>query len=258
MANTTIVTMLVDIGRESWTKYPRSYSEYLANLSHLLGLDNNIVIFIEDAGIPFVEEKRKPFKDKTVICRITKETLPVYKYLPRFTEIIHSESFKKGQYNSDCPEMNNELYHLAVHNKVYLVDQVAKANPFNSNYFIWFDCGLGHSKVIYPKVFNPKGLIENHFNEIAVIQLQSINPHYADMSFFFKSHLDVIGGGFFGGSKEAISRYALEYDRILNKAMDSGLIDDDQSITLFVYFDNPDLFFLQRGTWYSALDFDCK
>jgi protein YibB len=251
--NCTIVTMLIDINRESWSKYSRSYSDYLNNLSHLLSLDNNIVIFIEDKGIQFVKEARASKESKTIIHRITRETLPAYKYFNDFKRIIESEKFKQGQVDPNTPEMNNELYHLAVHNKPSLVNRIAHENPFGSDYFMWFDCGLGHSKVVYPKIYNPERLIRNHFDQISLIQLQSINPHYRDRSFFYKSSLVVFGGGFFGGSKKAISIYALEYDRILQESISENLIDDDQSITLMVYFDNPTLFHTERGDWYSAI-----
>lgn len=53
-----IVSALLDIGRNTWKKYTRTYDQYLSFFENLLQLNNRMVIYTDKKGAEFVRKWR--------------------------------------------------------------------------------------------------------------------------------------------------------------------------------------------------------
>lgn len=154
------------------------------------------------------------------------------------------------------PESISAEYDILMNSKPYFVYYVANWNPFNSEYFYWLDAGYGHGQAIYPPegaYWAPENLMRPDLGEkITFIQLGPGNITIITLREMYRQGLTVVNGGFFGGNKRALGEYYHLHNRIFEDLLNRGYVDDDQTLTVLCYQENPKLFNMVVGDWYDV------
>jgi len=241
----TIVTALIDIGRERWDNmYKRKWNEYISWLECMaLQINAPLYIYIEPSLESFIKSQRSVFKE-TIVKPISLNEYNLFSYKNKIQEIQNSDKYKNCGVESFCPEVCIPEYNIVVNNKVQFMYNVSVENPFNTDYFIWLDAGYGHGKISIPHNFtwNPSSYIERAKDDKIVIntlhdEMKSENPWE-----FFKAHQDFIDGGFFVATKQALIKLKYLYYQTIDETITDRLIDDDQFYMALTYAKNKDLF----------------
>ncbi|XP_070187486.1 protein HtrL-like [Littorina saxatilis] len=255
MYNFTVVTALLDIGRGHWGKDSRGLNEYLLYMQRVLRLDVNMVIYVAVKGRPMVQWMRRGRENRTRIIDAKVEDVPYFKYRDRIQEIMNSdeyqrdnELFQKRLVESIFPE-----YDIVQWAKLYFLHEVIQSRPFSNDYFVWIDAGYGRGEDIHPKdgIWKPRKLLAQP-DKVTFLMRDDPNQFRADVARLHKMSLNILAGGFFGGGGRALERlYELQQEHV-REWMETGVVDDDQTIVMQLYFKHPHLFNLVSADWYDG------
>jgi hypothetical protein len=177
--------------------------------------------------------------------------LPSWKKLERETEIMESVQYKNlMRHRLRFPEHSHPKYTIITHCKTDFV--YLSLQNYKYDYYCWID--FGYCK---KPEWIPKKLIDiNKINKNKV-NFTLINPlDQNDSNIMYTLHVapEKIGGYFFFGNKETVTKYINLYHKNLDEFQKLGIADDDQHLTLRCYYENPDLFQLYvLGNWHLAL-----
>ena len=259
MYNFTVVTAMVDIGRGQWNNpvYRRSYNTYLLYMQRVLRLDVNIVLFVDSKARPFVEWMRRGRESRTRIIDLKLPSLPYYAHRRRIQEIMDSESYRadnqlveQGLCESQIPE-----YDILQWSKLYFMNTAIDRDPFQTDLFVWLDGGYGHGEDIYPAdgVWMPANLFQ-HLDKVTFIEREPVEKYRPLAARLHKLSINVVAGLFFAGGKKALQRlYGLQQELIADW-LKRGIVDDDQTIYMLMYYSNPELFRLVPGDWNDVFE----
>lgn len=238
MNNFTIVTGLWDLGRGNLKEFTRTFDHYLESFGKLLGLDFNMCIFVPVELADFVAKRRKPENTKVYI-----KSLEDIKNLVPFDSIQNIRTnrnwYSQKEWLSSSPQANLEYYNPVVMSKMLFVEQACKDNPFNTDYFFWLDGGItntvGVNELEYLKNL-PLYMEENDDkflflsfpydadDEVHGFELKKFNKFCGEKSEY------VCRGGFFGGHKKDISKFADRYSFFLKDSLDLGVMGTEECI----------------------------
>lgn len=252
--NFTVVTALIDIGRGEWTNnQDRKYSTYLLYMQRMLRLDVNMVVFIEGKGRPFIDWMRRGRNHRTHVIDISLKDLPYHAYRDRFAAIMESDTYRRDNelFSTRKAEAISPEYDILQLSKFYFLDRAVHVNPFNTSYFIWLDAGYGHGEDVHPKdgVWVPQNLF-NHAHQLTFIERSPGALHFKSQKHkLHKMSINIIAGLFFGGGKEVIRQvYKLQQAEV-GRWLEAGVVDDDQTMYMMLYYQAPGLFHLVSGDW---------
>lgn len=254
----TVVTALVDIGREQWQNgYERSFDKYIRYFKHMsLRMDVPLVVFIEREWIDTIQRyrQRMGLNDKTLIRPIAFKQYRLYQHRTRIAAIQQSARYRKASFvDPACPEVSVPDYDIVVNNKVQFVHEVAQENPFCTDYFIWLDAGYGHAGIpISPRFkWSPQLYLQLAADKDRVVMMTlDAEMECTEPWAFFRAHQDFIVGGFFVASRASIKRLNDVYYACIERTLQDGLIDDDQFYMALVYAQHPEWFcLLPVGSW---------
>lgn len=154
------------------------------------------------------------------------------------------------------PESISPEYDILMNSKPYFVYYVANWNPFNSEYFYWLDAGYGHGKAWYPPPgtrWAPENLMTpEKGDKITFIQLGPGDLKRFTLKDMYRQGLTLVNGGFFGGNKKALAEYYHLHNKVFEDLLNRGYVDDDQTLTVLCYHENPNLFNMVVGDWYDV------
>ena len=142
----TIVTAFFDIGRASWTAFPRSVDNYFRNFERLCLLDNPVVLFTESCH-----------KHRLLPLQGQKSNLVIFyeddlfdrhgDLLDAINRVQQSAEFRQGITNPQCPEYNQPKYVLINYLKSYFCTEAIHRIPDIENTIAWIDFGyLRHNR----------------------------------------------------------------------------------------------------------------
>jgi len=256
MYNFTLVTAMLDIGRGAWTDQARGYNTYLLYMQRVLRLDVSMLIFIDRKGKPFVEWMRRGRERRTKIVVVDIKDLPYHKYRDRISEIMRSEEYKRDNtlVEKHLCESYIPEYDIVQLSKLYFVDRAVQENPFNTTYFMWMDGGYGKGEDIHPSggIWLPRNLFEYH-NQITLIERDpGVMKYLNSRPQLHKMSINVLVGGFHAGGGEAFREWYRMQEAEMAEWMSRGVIDDDQTMNMMLYYKRPSLFRLVRADWYDT------
>ncbi|XP_059175736.1 protein HtrL-like [Physella acuta] len=254
--NFTVVTAMMDIGRGAWPNQSRPYKTYLLYMLRLLMMDINLVLFVDPPAVTFVEWMRQGREKRTHIFVMGFKELPYYKYRDRIAEIMNSTEYKKDNElvrdklcESYIPEY--DILQLA---KIYFLDRTVRENPFKTSYFIWMDGGYGHGVNVFPAdhLWIPKGLFE-HSDKLTFVERTPGVKHFeAKKDKIHKLSINVLPGGFCGGGSEVIKEIYKRQQEQMEEWMRQGVVDDDQTMNMLIFYKYPSMFNIVKGDWFEA------
>lgn len=259
-----IVTALFDIGRGKWPKYTRTYEQYMSYLSHLLKLRNRLVIYTDVRGAEFVRSKRSAYN--TEIFEMSMRDLPLYRYREEMEAIIREEqkNWRFDPKTRDHPEANSADYDIIVNSKPYFLYNATQSSRFRSldSTFAWVDAGYGHGRPgIIPENCHWRPQLRRD-----LITVVKMTPAHDKVSRYSITHLyradwTVVSGGFIAGDSYTINRFYRFYHKTFLELLDSGKIDDDQTVLTMMLKNYGSLFnpVHGNGDWYAAFRlFPCR
>lgn len=144
-------------------------------------------------------------------------------------------------------------YDIVQWSKLFFMHDAIKRNPFSTDYFIWIDAGYGKGEDIHPKdgIWKPYRLFD-HADKVTFLQREDVEKYRSVVHRLHKMSVSAIPGGFFGGGSRALERlYTLQQQHIRHW-LETGVVDDDQTVYMQLYFKHPDLIRLIPGNWFDA------
>lgn len=265
------VTSYLDIGRDRWNSFSRSFDTYLEHFSPFIELfqktnceNDEMIVFIDEN----YKEKLETFLNKygesniKLISLNNEILLQLYSWntLEKETNIMNSDYFKTlVKDRLHFPECKYPKYTLINHCKIDFVCFVIDNNLSDKNIFSWVDFGF----------FNDKNNIPNKLLDTSNFDLSKINYHlinpieYYDNNIYYQLQFapEKIGGFFFIGYDSTIKNYQKIYHDTLDLFQDElKIADDDQSLILYIYFKYPELFSFNKENfgWHKVLIYNQK
>jgi hypothetical protein len=251
MNNTTIVTGIWDLGRDSLRdSWKRNFQHYIDNFSTLLqSLDDvPVIVFIDKTLEHLVWKYRK--KENTVVYHHSKDQFSgsFFPFFEDVQKIRHNpEWYNQVGWLKDSTQATMEYYNPMVMSKMFLLHNAKIYNPFNTEYMFWLDGGI--TNTVHPGYFSHDKVIE---------KLEHITNKMLFVCFPYSSSTEIHGfeinklkqlanndnvnrvarGGFFGGHIEYISKANNLYYSLLNDSLKSGYMGTEESIfTIMSYLD---------------------
>ena len=247
------VTSYFDIGRSRWSKFSRTFDDYLEYFKPFLTLfdksvtKDQLLVFIDDRYITKLHDLITARHTITLIPineSFLYHNLPCWQTIERERYIMNSPEFKILVGNRvEFPECRYPEYTLINHCKIDFVNYAINLNLSKMYYFAWVDFGF------FSKSENiPKTLLNLQNFDLSRINYTLINPIDADMDnnvyYTLKYAPEKIGGFFFLGNRDTLPQYQKLYHQSLYEFQSRYLCDDDQALALHCYFKNPSLFAL--------------
>ncbi|OZC08834.1 hypothetical protein X798_04160 [Onchocerca flexuosa] len=223
----------------------------------LLKLKNCLVIYTDSRGAEFVRQTRDAYN--TQIFEMSMHDLPLYRYRGEMEGIIRREQKGDWRFSPKTryhPEANSADYNIIVNSKPYFLYNATQSTRFRASdrMFVWIDAGYGHGR---------KGIIPDHCHwrpqlrrdRITIIQLTPIHDKLSRYSINDLYRVDwvVLSGGFIAGDSYSINRFYRFYQKSFMELLDSGRIDDDQTILTLMLKHYATLFnpLPSNGDWYA-------
>lgn len=255
------VTAFLDIEREKWIYFQRSFEKYFDSFTILVDLfkknytpDYELIVFIDEKHYDRILNVVNNIVGITVIKidnTFMQNNIPIWKRLEKETEIMNSDTFKNLlSHRLKYPEHNNPKYTLINHAKIDFVNLAIEKS--NAEYFCWVDFGYFQNKNTVPEKLIDVNLLNKEKVNYTLINPLSDN----DKSVFYTimNAPERIGGFFFFGNRKVLKEYQTLFHQVHLWFQENNLADDDQHIALQCYFKNPELFYLHSlGEWHKAL-----
>lgn len=116
------------------------------------------------------------------------------------------------------------------------------------------DGGYGKGEDIHPPdgIWKPKDLFE-HANQMTFLERKPGVMAFANVrDKIYKMSINIMPGGFFAGGARVIRELYSMQKQELAAWMEKGVIDDDQTMYMQLYFQKPSLFRLVPADWYDV------
>lgn len=250
----TVVTGLFDIGRGNWKHYQRPKNAYLVYLKNVASLNAPMIIFCEQHDVAFIFSIRRNIPHSTKIVSTRIEDLYMNKYKDLLLDIQKDPKYGKHHPNPVCPEIAVPMYSYVVTSKPDLLYRGSLLA--DTDYCIWLDGGYTHGSIDISKIhWDPTSILAQK-DKISIISLRPLSDMISDdPKAFSDQYIDIINGGFFGGTKKTIASMHEKYYAIVHEMLTvHRMKEDDQFYWTFFAKRYPELINLIPGTWYSAFE----
>jgi hypothetical protein len=270
MSKLCYITAYLDINRNNWKSFNRSFDNYLQtflpyielfknNNSTPLGpnLDYEMIVFIDEKYYSLLLS----YISTSLPIKLIKinfdfmNNLPMWKTLEKERSIMNSDSFQKLiPHRLHFPEHSIPEYTLINHSKIDFISYVINNNLSLSPYFSWVDFGFFSKSSNIPSTF--LDINKLNLNTINYTLINPLNNNDNNIYYTLNFAPEKIGGFFFFGSRSKILEFHSLYLSMLNFYQNINICDDDQALVLACYFTNPSLFTLHNlGAWHKALTY---
>jgi hypothetical protein len=248
--STTIVTGIWDIKRDELSEgWSRTFQHYLNNLEKLLKVDDNMIIYIEEKYRNFVEERRKKENTMIIVRELGwfKDNNVIYDNIQKIR--INPEWYNQSGWLVDSTQAKLEMYNPIVMSKIFLLNDAAILDPFNSENIVWVDGAL--TNTVHEGYFWKDNVISkftkylNKFSFVCFPYDGKVEIHgfkYDEMCKYSEGIVNKVArGGIFGGPKSLISRINEIYYGLLNETLAKGLMGTEESLFTIMTYKYPEL-----------------
>jgi hypothetical protein len=250
------VSAFLDLGRENWNSFSRSFEDYFRAflpLTDLIEKENaKLVLFMDKR---YSHRVRELNVKNIILVEIDREFMSeksgLWKRIEREKEIVNSEFYKSlVSHRLTFPENTNAEYTMINHAKIDFVGMAV--DMVEEEYFCWVDFGYFKNPESIPKRLLDIGKLST--NTVNYTLINPIDSFDSNIIYTLRFAPEKIGGFFFFGDRGSLLEYKKVYYDIHEKFQKMGIVDDDQHIVLQCYFNAPDLFTLHElGGWHRAL-----
>lgn len=239
MSKVTIVTGIWDIKRDGLTEgWNRNFEHYLTNLEKLLKTKDNIIIFIEEKYKSFVEERRS--LDNTLIIIRELDWFKSNTIMYNMIQDIRSkpEWYNQSSWLKDSTQATLEMYNPLVMSKMFLLNDAAIMDPFDSTHLVWVDGGI--TNTVHEGYFwkdNVISKLDTYFNIFSFVcfpydgKVEIHGFEYKAICEYSNTEVNrVARGGIFGGPKKDIGKINEIYYSLLYDTLSNGLMGTEESL----------------------------
>jgi hypothetical protein len=248
--STTIVTGIWDIKREELSEgWSRSFQHYLDNLEKLLKVEDNMIIYIEEKYRSFVEDRRKKENTMVIVRELSwfKDNSAIYDNIQKIRQ--NPDWYNQSGWLVDSTQAKLEMYNPIVMSKMFLLNDAAILDPFNSENLVWVDGALTntvHEGYFWKdKVISKFTKYLNKFSFVCFPYDGKVEIHgfkYDEMCKYSDAAVNKVArGGIFGGPKSLISRMNEIYYGLLNDTLSKGLMGTEESLFTIMTYKYPEL-----------------
>jgi len=248
--STTIVTGIWDIKREELSEgWSRSFQHYLDNLEKLLKVDDNMIIYIEEKYRSFVEDRRKKENTMVIVRELSwfKDNSAIYDNIQKIRQ--SPDWYNQSGWLVDSTQAKLEMYNPIVMSKMFLLNDAAILDPFNSENLVWVDGALTntvHEGYFWKdKVISKFTKYLSKFSFVCFPYDGKVEIHgfkYDEMCKYSDAAVNKVArGGIFGGPKSLISRINEIYYGLLNDTLSKGLMGTEESLFTIMTYKYPEL-----------------
>lgn len=248
--STTIVTGIWDIKRNELSEgWSRTFQHYLNNLEKLLKVDDNMIIYIEEKYRDFVEERRKKENTMIIVRELSwfKDNNVIYDNIQKIR--VNPDWYNQSGWLVDSTQAKLEMYNPIVMSKMFLLNDAAILDPFNSENIVWVDGALTntvHEGYFWKdKVISKFTKYLTKFSFVCFPYDGKVEIHgfkYDEMCRYSDGIVDKVArGGIFGGPKSLISRINEIYYGLLNETLSKGLMGTEESLFTIITYKYPEL-----------------
>jgi hypothetical protein len=246
----TIVTGIWNIKRDELTVgWNRTFQHYLNNFEKLLKCEDNMIIYIEEEYLSFVKERRNESNTKIIVREVE-----WFKSNDHIFNKIQEIRTNPNWYNqvgwlSESTQAKLEMYNPLVMSKMFLMNDAALLDPFNSSHLVWIDGGL--TNTVHEGYFWKDKIIqrlEKYMNKFTFVCFpyggkEEIHGFkYEEMCRYAEGAVDKVArGGVFGGPKDMISQINTIYHDLLIDTLEKGLMGTEESIFTIMTYKYPQL-----------------
>ena len=248
--STTIVTGIWDIKRDELSEgWSRTFQHYLNNLEKLLKVDDNMIIYIEEKYRDFIEERRKKENTMIIVRELSwfKDNNVIYDNIQKIR--INPDWYNQSGWLVDSTQAKLEMYNPIVMSKMFLLNDAAILDPFNSENIVWVDGAL--TNTVHEGYFWKDNVISkftkylNKFSFVCFPYDGKVEIHgfkYDEMCKYSEGIVNKVArGGIFGGPKSLISRINEIYYGLLNETLAKGLMGTEESLFTIMTYKYPEL-----------------
>jgi len=250
----TIVTGLWDLKRAEITGWgKRDFQQYKDRFFELLQVDIPMSIWIPRELEQEVLESRKN-KPTQLYFRELEDFKTWFPFFERLQEIRTSSTWKNiADWLSESPQGALEYYNPMMMCKMFMVNDTALLNPFNSKYFYWIDGGItstvDRGYFTQDQVFDNLSSYTDSVGKFTFITY----PYTANdeiHGFKRKNMADCCGvtfvdkvsrGGFWGGTAEQVHKINELYYKVLENTLKEGHMGADESLFTILTYTHPEL-----------------
>jgi hypothetical protein len=246
---TTIVTGIWDIKRDGLTEgWNRNFEHYLKNLENLLKTDDNIIIFIEEQYKDFVEQRRKKENTLIVVKELSwfKSNEEIYNKIQEIR--TNPEWYNQSGWLVDSTQAKLEMYNPLVMSKMFLLNDAAILDPFNSTHLVWIDGGI--TNTVHEGYFWKDGIVkklDKYFDKFSFVcfpydgKVEIHGFEYNAICRYAGAEVNrVARGGIFGGPKKDIANINSIYYSLLYETLQAGLMGTEESIFTIMTYKYPE------------------
>jgi O-methyltransferase len=246
----TLVTGIWNIKRDSLTEiWSRNYDHYLNKLSELLECEYNMIIFGDAELEDFVWQRRNKSNTQFIVRGI--EWFRNNEYYDKIQKIRNNPDwYNQVGWLTDSTQAKLEMYNPLVMSKMFLLNDAAILDSFNSSHLVWIDGGL--TQTVHYGYFTADKVIHTipeYFNKFSFICFPYDNKNeihgfgYDKMCHYADGEIDKVArGGFFGGPKDSIKKANEVYYGLLNESLNEGLMGTEESLFTIMLYKYPELF----------------
>jgi len=253
----TIVTGLWNLGRgemKGWGK--RDFEHYKNKFFEMLEVDAQMCVWISEDLVEDVKRIRGDKPTKIYIKNV--EDFKTWNPFFETIQKIRKEDNWKNQVSwlAESPQAVLEYYNAMMFTKMFMLNDSAILNPFNSKYFFWIDGGITNTVhkgyFQYDKVFdNLENFVKSQddkFIQIAYPYTGADEVHGFERKAFAKycqvDYVDLISrGGFFGGEKNLIHQINTLYYDIMKNTLEEGYMGADECLFTILAYTNKDIIY---------------
>jgi protein YibB len=252
-----LVTGLFDIGREDYVNNSRSVDKYILDFEFWASINNFLIVFTEQKFKQRIENIRnsRGLLHKTKIIVIN-DIFSIREDLYKKAKLISTnKDFINFRYRKNALSSKAEYNHI-MFLKAYFLFESSELIEFKhlTDQFIWIDFGFNHGGSFYtnPNEFNFT-ISEIKVNQIWIFSLSDL---YTNQNLIFqvvRNLKDFITGGIFYVPRDRAKWYWEKIQETYNELINTGLIDDDQLLTLSVFKKYPEFFKVSISNWFEPL-----
>ena len=251
MANVTIVTGIWDINRDKLSEgWNRDFDHYLNNLKKLMKTDDNMIIYIESRYKSFVEKHRKSDNTLIIVRDINwfKSNRDIFNKIQKIR--LNPSWYNQNTWLINSTQSKLEMYNPVVMSKMFLLNDAAILDPFNSTHLVWVDGAITntvHEGYFWKdNVIKKLGKYLNKFSFVCFPYDGKIEIHgfkYDKICEYADDDVNMVArGGIFGGPKNIIKEVNDIYYSLLNNTLSEGLMGTEESIFTIMVYKYPELF----------------
>jgi hypothetical protein len=245
----TIVTGIWDIKRNELSEgWGRDFNHYISNLKKLMRCNDNMIIYIESQYKELIDNIRKP--ENTLILVREQSWFKENKSLFDKMQTIRTNPnwYNQSWWLPESTQAKLEMYNPIVMSKMFLLNDAAIMDPFNSTHLVWVDGAL--SNTVHEGYFwhdNVISKLDKYFNKFSFVcfpydgKVEIHGFEYNKMCEYSKDVVDMVArGGIFGGPKSSISEMNNVYYALMNDTLSQDLMGTEESIFTIMAYKNSD------------------